>query len=446
MKRAYLFLFAISVCITTVRSQLQVNYSGTVGVGVTDEILEFDDADSIQSPLSVCTAGWLNATASFESTDRYYTIYSENFKTGSADGIGLYSNCSVRNGNAQSVFGLATAGSSPNPNISNTAIGVRGVTYGGKISVGVYGGSYYFDAESNNFAGVFGSTSTSFPYFQHSGIYAGYFDGTVRATGPIYAQAFYTPSSNPTGGSNNENTQVSLIGEEENVTDKLRNVSLFELQHTEQATATKKASPVDEFLKGRNIQDLTKKELHQLDSICMNTPAPKTDPLSSVNYGLDAAQLKAVFPKLVLQDKEGNYSINYVDMVPLLVKSINEMSAKIETLEQQLGAKNLARKAKSETTGIEETPNDIDMVRMDQNKPNPFSESTVIGLNIPEKTQKANIFIYDLSGKQIQNVPVAERGDTNITVYASDLGAGMYIYTLVVDGKVVVTRRMIVEL
>ena len=122
------------------------------------------------------------------------------------------------------------------------------------------------------------------------------------------------------------------------------------------------------------------------------------------------------------------------------------MSAKIETLEQQLGAKNLARKAKSETTGIEETPNDIDMVRMDQNKPNPFSESTVIGLNIPEKTQKANIFIYDLSGKQIQNVPVAERGDTNITVYASDLGAGMYIYTLVVDGKVVVTRRMIVEL
>lgn len=351
----------------------------------------------------------------------------------------------MRNGNAQSVFGLATAGSSPNPNISNTAIGVRGVTYGGKISVGVYGGSYYFDAESNNFAGVFGTTSSGLPYFQHSGVYAGYFNGTVLATGPMYAQAFYTPSANPTGVGNNGSTTVSLIGEEENVTDKLRNVSLFELQHTEQATATKKASPVDEFLKGRNIQDLTKKELHQLDSICMNTPAPKTDPLSSVNYGLDAAQLKAVFPKLVLQDKEGNYSINYVEMVPLLVKGMNEMSAKIETLEQQLEVEKQAKRVKSETTGIEETPNDIDMVRMDQNKPNPFSESTVIGLNIPEKTQKANIFIYDLSGKQIQNVPVAERGETNITVYASDLGAGMYIYTLVVDGKVVVTRRMIVS-
>ena len=29
-----------------------------------------------------------------------------------------------------------------------------------------------------------------------------------------------------------------------------------------------------------------------------------------------------------------------------------------------------------------------------------------------------------------------------ITVYASDLTAGMYIYTLVVDGKVAVTRRI----
>ena len=132
-------------------------------------------------------------------------------------------------------------------------------------------------------------------------------------------------------------------------------------------------------------------------------------------------------------------------MVPLLVQSIKELSAKVETLEQQLGVQKQTKKVKSETTGIENNVPDIDMVRMDQNKPNPFSESTVIGLNIPEKTQKADIFIYDLSGKQIKSIPVSERGETNITVYASELSAGMYIYTLVVDGKVVVTRRMLVE-
>ena len=441
MKRFYLFILAICASIASVYSQLQVDSSGYVGIGITEEILQYDGEDSICSPFAVRTAGINDAIACFQSTDRQYTLtaYTERANQ-QGNGTAVWGVSYVHNGNSEGLVGVGMTNSNTSPKFS---IGVRGEVSGGYNSVGVYGGRY--GSVNNNFAGIYGTTNTSGPTFQYSGSYAGYFVGTVRATGPMYAQAFYTPSANPTGGGNNENTSVSFIGEEERVTDKLRNVSFFELQHTEQATATKQASPADEFLNGRNIQDLTKQELHQLDSIYMNAPAEKTDPLSSVNYGLDAAQLKAVFPKLVQQDKEGNYSINYVEMVPLLVKSINEMSAKIETLEQQLGAKNQARKAKSETTGIEETPNDIDMVRMDQNKPNPFSESTVIGLNIPDKTQKANIFIYDLSGKQIQNVPVVERGETNITVYASDLGAGMYIYTLVVDGKVVVTRRMIVE-
>ena len=45
-----------------------------------------------------------------------------------------------------------------------------------------------------------------------------------------------------------------------------------------------------------------------------------------------------------------------------------------------------------------------------------------------------------------ESIPVTERGKTDITVYASDLTAGMYIYTLVVDGKVAMTRRLIVTM
>ena len=47
-----------------------------------------------------------------------------------------------------------------------------------------------------------------------------------------------------------------------------------------------------------------------------------------------------------------------------------------------------------------------------------------------------------MSGKQVQSIAVTERGDTDITVYARDLTVGMYTYTLVVNGKVEVTRRM----
>ena len=167
--------------------------------------------------------------------------------------------------------------------------------------------------------------------------------------------------------------------------------------------------------------------------------------LSPVQYGLDANQLKAVYPELVYEDANGNISINYVEMVPLLVQSINELKKELAELVGTRRGASASREQKAEATGIEETVSDIDIVRMDQNKPNPFSESTVITLNIPKDTKTATIFIYDLSGKQVKSIPVNERGKTDITVYASDLAAGIYIYSLVVDGQVKVTRRMMVS-
>ena len=441
MNRICFIVFMSFIGFTNVYSQLQVDSTGYVGIGITDEILEDEGADSIISPLSVGTAGDVYDYASFCGNGRHYTIYAFNHNKHDANCVGIQSFSHTRRGDSQGVVGIGTAGFGE----TNSAIGVRGATFGGENAVGVYGGSYLFNIASDNFAGVFGSTSSGFPYFQYPGVYAGYFDGTVRATGPMYAQAFYTPSADPNEGNRAGTTSLCLIGEEESITDKFRNISMFELQHNEQQGQERLQNPSEESLGGRSIQDLSRKELHQLDSINSSIVPVKKDPLSSVNYGLDAAQLKVAFPKLVQQDEDGNYSINYVEMIPLLVKGLNEMSAKIEILEHKLAEKTHSRNVKSETTSIADVPNEIDMVRMDQNKPNPFSESTVIGLNIPEKTQKANIFIYDLSGKQIQNVMVTERGETNITVYAKDLNAGMYIYSLVADGKVVMTRRLMVD-
>ncbi len=54
--------------------------------------------------------------------------------------------------------------------------------------------------------------------------------------------------------------------------------------------------------------------------------------LSPIQYGLDPAQLREVYPELVYEDEEGNISINYVEMVPLLVQSINELTQRIDTL------------------------------------------------------------------------------------------------------------------
>jgi len=320
-------------------------------------------------------------------------------------------------------------------NSSQQAIGLIGQAAHAHTAIGLFGCTSP-SGTLVNFAGVYGSQTGNTPTFtNYSGKYAGFFKGKVRVTNGIYATVL-SPTSSPSPSGGNGTTILSDRGE--SVTDKLSQVQALQFLRYDptQETNTSRAS-----LEDIDTDNMSPEELDSLEK-AMGDVEPERY-LSPVQYGLDADQLKEVYPELVYEDANGNVSINYVEMVPLLVQSIKELKSELAELK---GTSPRTAKAPTDATAIEETVADVDMVRMDQNKPNPFSESTVITLNIPSNTQAATILIYDMSGKQVQSLPVSERGETNITVYASDLAAGMYIYTLVVDGKVAVTRRMIVTL
>jgi hypothetical protein len=79
---------------------------------------------------------------------------------------------------------------------------------------------------------------------------------------------------------------------------------------------------------------------------------------------------------------------------------------------------------------------------LNQNVPNPFAESTVITYSIPATVQKAQIHFYDGTGKLINSVEIAERGNGQLNVFANDLSTGVYTYSLVADGQIVATKRM----
>lgn len=398
MKKVYLFILAC-LYITSVHSQLVVDSLGRVGIGT----------DAPQSALSVGNNSDTLSAISCHTPNKTYGIFSKNnFRRVDGNNYSIYSISNNTSGNSNGTYSVAT--SDNNMSSTHYAIGVSGLAGRAYTAIGVFGGKAPGAGVTSVSAGVYGAElGSTYSFGIYTDKYAGFFNGKIRVTNGIYGTLF-TPNpgiiSGGDGAKSNNSVALSDIGE--NVTDKFNHVQTLQFH--------------------REVSDTKTGEDNVLESS-----------LPSIQYGLDANQLKAVYPELVKEDANGNVSINYVEMVPLLVQSVNELSKELAELKGTT-----AKRAKAETTGIENTSNDIDMVRMDQNKPNPFSESTVIGLNIPEKTQKANIFIYDLSGKQIQNVPVAERGETNITVYASELGAGMYTYTLVVEGKVVVTRKMVV--
>ena len=428
MKKILIMMF-VAVAATNINAQLLVDSLGRVGIAT----------DSVKSIFSVGTFGDEYVGMSCKFTEKEFGFFLLNATESSA--LAIYGEQIVAKNTVGTCYGgMCSALSGNGSSTQERAIGLAGYAGRSYTSVGLLGGKYMGSYVPTYFAGVYGSETGMDPVFlNYSGTYAGFFNGKVRVTNGIYATVL-SPSASPSPSGQSGTTILSDRGE--SVTDKLSQVQAMQFLRydpTKEEDSEKAKASVSDF-DDLDIDNMSPKEL---DSLAKAMGDVEPEPyLSPVQYGLDATQLKAVYPELVYEDDNGNVSINYIEMVPLLVQSIKELSAKVAELE---GTSPKKAKRKGETTAIEDNVSDVDMVRMDQNKPNPFSESTVITLNIPEQTQKASIFIYDMSGKQIQNIAVSERGETNITVYASDLTAGMYIYTLVVDGKVAVTRRMIVS-
>ncbi|MFY9309946.1 MAG: tail fiber domain-containing protein [Bacteroidia bacterium] len=86
---------------------------------------------------------------------------------------------------------------------------------------------------------------------------------------------------------------------------------------------------------------------------------------------------------------------------------------------------------------------DVQTIVLEQNVPNPFAEQTTINYNLPDNTVKAQMLFYNSQGKLIQSVELVQKGKGQLNVFASDLTNGIYTYTLVVDGKVIDTKKMI---
>ena len=82
--------------------------------------------------------------------------------------------------------------------------------------------------------------------------------------------------------------------------------------------------------------------------------------------------------------------------------------------------------------------------RMEQNNPNPAKGSTAINCYIPLETVNAYIQIYNTMGGMVLKLPIGTKGQNEIYVDTYKLPNGIYIYSLVTDGRLIDTKRMII--
>lgn len=137
------------------------------------------------------------------------------------------------------------------------------------------------------------------------------------------------------------------------------------------------------------------------------------------------------------------YGLRYAEFVVPLVKAVQELSVlneekdtKINALQRQID------ELKAMIIGDAKASITVSAASLEQNYPNPFNNNTVISYNIPMKFTIAQILISDNKGKVLSRHNISGSGKGTLTINTLNLSSGIYNYSLVIDGKMISTRKM----
>jgi len=260
-------------------------------------------------------------------------------------------------------------------------------------------------------AGIFGCNSF-YSEVNINGDYAGYFAGDVHITGDLTVDGSFPTSD--------INLKKDIRPIEEDVIEKLGELQCirFKLKHPSEY------ENISDTISPERIAEELQSEKYTKDRI-----------------GLIAQELQTTFPEIVLEGQDGYLRVNYTELIPVLVKAINKQQQQIKELEALVGKDGLQKSIEQgECLDIENV--DINP-QLFQNKPNPFTDNTTIQFNIPKIESKAMINLYDLQGKQLRTYPIIDPGIGEIQIPGLDLQPGIYLYNLLVDGREIASKRMV---
>jgi hypothetical protein len=189
-----------------------------------------------------------------------------------------------------------------------------------------------------------------------------------------------------------------------------------------------------------NLNDAIDKSEKAAQTETMDSTKVISEPLkhdNRIHYGFIAQEVREIYPELVYEDDEGMLGIDYVSFIPLLIEELKQQNKTIEKLSQEVEI--------LKTTSINsfQTDKNNTLGELHQNFPNPFNETTTIKFKLSNSIRSATLYLYDLQGNQVKSYLISQSGEALITIKGSELQPGMYLYSLIADGKLIDTKTMI---
>jgi hypothetical protein len=170
------------------------------------------------------------------------------------------------------------------------------------------------------------------------------------------------------------------------------------------------------------------------------------------HYGFIAQDVLNIFPGIVTHKtgKTGNldqYTMDYSGFGVIAIKGIQELLPIIEQQDLKITALEERLKTLENTVAnmmeLKKTTSGkpLTSAELQQNQPNPFNGRSTISYTLP-KGRKGEIKLFDQGGNLVKNAVATNSG--KYVLDGHDLQSGTYTYSLVVDGKVEASRKLIV--
>lgn len=195
------------------------------------------------------------------------------------------------------------------------------------------------------------------------------------------------------------------------------------------------------------------KKINDLRAVTFKWNKTNGAAMEGTHAGFIAQEVEKVIPEVVKTQPSGLKSMNYDEIIPYLVSAVQSQQQQIHYMDSvitvltksantpvQPGTKNDNSNSLSQ---INISLTDKDIIVLNQNVPNPFAEQTTITYNVPEKYNFAQLVFKTMDGKIIKTVDITKKGRGQVNVFANDLTNGLYMYSLIVDGNIIDTKKLV---
>lgn len=156
------------------------------------------------------------------------------------------------------------------------------------------------------------------------------------------------------------------------------------------------------------------------------------------HYGVLAQELKEILPNMVAGDDEKGLSVNYAEMIPLLIRAVQDQKQTIDMLVNEVST------LKNELAENQKSKNPAEFKKEEMILyPNPSSSSVKISFKNKLENSTSSIEVVNLNGEVIQTI--ARSGRDSIELTNEKLQKGVYFVRYISNGELIATKRMIIE-